>query len=252
LDTRDGAIRWIATYPRVEEETIAAFNKRQQNGPNPCLFHDGLVLAAPTDGDRLLAYDAETGVLKWGRELFGRPPQLMGVAGSRLVAAGDFLWGLDVDTGRVLWCDGRSDPEASTCGRGVLAGDLVYWPRREEIRLVEIATGKAVRQIDMARQHGLYGGGNLTIAGGLLLVAKSDRLVAFGEFGLRKKPTRDEFAWRARIRNQVHATAEQSFSHGWNTDETRITNKFARAEFIHRQIESHGWLGNPTDEKTGF
>ena len=178
LDTREGAIRWIATYPRVEEETIAAFNKRQQHGPNPCVFHDGLVLAAPTDCDRLL-----------------------GVAGSRLVVAGDFLWGLDVNTGRMQWCDGRSDPEAATCGRGVLAGDLVYWPRREEIRLVEISTGKAVRQIDMGRQHGLYGGGNLAIAGGMLLVAKSDRLVAFSEFGLRKKPARDEFASTKRRAN---------------------------------------------------
>ena len=194
LDTRDGAIRWIATYPRVEEDSIAAFNKRQQPGPNPCVFHDGLVLAAPTDGDRLLAFDAETGVQKWSRELGGRPQQLLGVAGSRLVAAGDFLWGLDVETGRVLWCDGRSDPEAATCGRGVLAGDLVYWPRREEIRLIEISTGRGVRQIDLAKQYGLYGGGNLTIAGGLLLLAKTDRLVAFSEFGVRKKAPRDEFA----------------------------------------------------------
>jgi outer membrane protein assembly factor BamB len=200
LDSRDGSIRWIGTYPRIEEETAAEFNKRQQHGPNPCVFHDGLVLAAPTDCERLLAYDAETGALKWTRELFGRTHQVLGVAGSRVVVAGDFLRGLDVDTGRVLWCDGRSDPEASTCGRGLLAGDLVYWPRREEIRLVEISTGKAVRQIDLGQQYGLYGGGNLAIAGGMLLLAKSDRLVAFSEFGVRKKPARDEFALSPRRR----------------------------------------------------
>ncbi len=205
LETRAGAIRWITTYPRVEEESAVAFNKRQQHGPNPCLFHDGLVLAAPTDCDRLLAFDAETGMLKWDRDLHGKPPQLLGVASSpatssRLVVAGDFLWGLDVETGQVAWCDGRSDPEAATCGRGVLAGDLVYWPRREEIRLVEISTGKAVRQIDMAQQHGLFGGGNLTIADGMLLVAKSDRLVAFSQFGVRKKSGRNDLALRERNR----------------------------------------------------
>jgi outer membrane protein assembly factor BamB len=205
LNARDGVINWIATYPRFEEETVVAFNKRQQYGPNPCLFHDGLVLAAPSDGDRLLAYDAETGILKWSRELSGRPQQLLGVAGSRLVAAGDFLWGIDIDTGRVAWCDGRSDPEAATSGRGLLAGDLVYWPRREEIRLVEISTGKAVRQIDMGQQHGLYGGGNLAIAGGLLLVAKSDRLVAFGEFGVRKKSAPNDLASRNQDRDRHRA-----------------------------------------------
>ena len=183
----------MTTYPRSEAETVAAFNRRQIHGPNPCVFHDGLVFAAPTDGDRILAYDAETGILKWEQELNGRVQQLVGVAGSHLIAAGDWLWALDVETGSVQWRDGRADPEAATWGHGLIAGDLVYWPRREEIRLVDIATGAVQRQIDLAEQHGLVGGGNLTIAGGMLLLAQADRLVAFSQFGLRKKPPRDEF-----------------------------------------------------------
>jgi outer membrane protein assembly factor BamB len=194
-------MRWVATYPRVEVETIAAFNKRQQHGPNPCVFHDGAIFAAPIDGDRLLAYDGETGILKWDHELNGRVHQLLGVAGSRLIAAGDMLWALDVETGQVLWRDGRADPEAATWGRGLLAGDLVYWPRREEIRLVDIATGEVRRQINLAEQHGLVGGGNLIIAGGRLLVAQSNRLVAFSEFGVLKKPSRDELALRRGFRH---------------------------------------------------
>jgi outer membrane protein assembly factor BamB len=198
LDARDGALRWVTTYPRSEVETIAAFNKRQLHGPNPCVFHDGLVFAAPTDGDRILAYDAETGVLKWEQELNGRVQQLLGVAGSRLIAAGDLLWALDVETGRVQWRDGRADPEAATWGRGLIAGDLVYWPRREEIRLVAAATGVVERQIDLAEHHGLIGGGNLTVASGMLLLAQSNRIVAFSQFGVRKKPPRDDLALRRR------------------------------------------------------
>jgi len=198
LDARDGALRWVTTYPRAEAETIAVFNRRQLHGPNPCVFHDGLVFAAPTDGDRVLAYDAETGILRWEQELNGRVQQLLGVAGSHLIAAGDLLWALDVETGRVQWRDGRADPEAATWGRGLIAGDLVYWPRREEIRLVDVATGAVRRQIDLAEHHGLIGGGNLTVAGGKLLVAQSDRLIAFSPFGLRKKPPRDDLALRTR------------------------------------------------------
>jgi hypothetical protein len=80
----------------------------------------------------------------------------------------------------------------------LIAGDLVYWPRREEIRLVDVATGAVRRQIDLAEHHGLIGGGNLTVAGGKLLLAQSDRLVAFSPFGLRKKTPRDDLALRAR------------------------------------------------------
>lgn len=198
LDARDGTIGWLATYPRVEVETVVAFNKRQQYGPNPCVFHGGQLFAAPTDCEGILAYDAETGILKWSHEVGGKVPQLLGVAGSRLIAAGDFLWAFDVESGRALWRDGRTDPEATTWGRGLLAGGRVYWPRREEIRIVEIATGRVLRQIDLAQQHGLYGGGNLAIAGGMLIVAKSDRLVAFSEFGVRKKPARDALAFLRR------------------------------------------------------
>src|SRR5262249_19614391 len=84
LDARDGTMRWVSSYPRLESETIAAFNRRQLHGPNPCLFHDGLLIAAPTDADRILAYDAESGIVKWEQELAGPVPQLLGVAGGRL------------------------------------------------------------------------------------------------------------------------------------------------------------------------
>jgi outer membrane protein assembly factor BamB len=196
LDPRDGLIRWVTTYPRLEAETIAAFNKRQQQGPNPCVFHEGLVIAAPTDGDRILAYHSQTGVLEWELTLDGQATQLFGVSGSRLIAAGDRLWAIDVDRGRLLWSQGQGDPAAATWGRGILAGDLIYWPRREEILLVEIATGNVRRRVDLAGLYGLPGGGNITIAGGMLLVAQSDRLLAFSPLGGRKKTARDEVALR--------------------------------------------------------
>jgi outer membrane protein assembly factor BamB len=192
LDARDGTTRWVTTYPRVEPENVVAFNRRQFQGPNPCVFHDGLIFAAPTDADRIVAYDAETGILKWEQELNGKVHQLIGVSDMRLIAAGDMLWALDAETGRVLWRDGRTDPEAATWGRGVIAGDLVYWPRREEIRIVDIASGEVRRQVNLAEQHGLTGGGNLTIAGDMLLCAQSDRLIAFSQFGVLKKPAARE------------------------------------------------------------
>ncbi len=207
IDARDGAMRWVATYPRVESETIAAFNKRQQHGPNPCVFHDGLIFAAPTDSDRLLAYDAETGILKWENELNGRVHQLLGISGTRLIAAGEMLWALDVDTGRVVWRIGRSDPEAATWGRGLLAGDMVYWPRREEILLVDLASGEIRRRIDLARHYGLIGGGNLTIADGMLLLAQSDRLLGFSPFGVLKKPARDDLSQKPVVNETEYLTS---------------------------------------------
>ena len=80
--------------------------------------------------------------------------------------------------------------------RGILAGGFVYWPRREEIRILDIATGKVARQINLTDQYGLTGGGNLTIAGDLLVLAQSDRLVVFSQFGGLQRPRRDELVLR--------------------------------------------------------
>jgi outer membrane protein assembly factor BamB len=209
LDARDGSVSWVATYPRVEVETTPVFNKRQLQSPNPCVFYGGLLFAAPTDFESLLAFEAETGVLKWSHEVRGKVPQLLGAMQSRLIVAGDFLWALDSETGQVVWRDGRSDPEAATSGRGLLAGNHVYWPCREEIRVVEVATGRVVRNVELARRFGMYGGGNLAIAGGMLLVAQSDRLVAFSEFG-GPPPPRDALATAYSIWPKVQHTLSRA------------------------------------------
>lgn len=187
LETRDGSMCWISTYSRSEFESASAFTRRQTHGPNPCVFHDGQVFVAPADSDRLLAIDAETGLIQWDRELKGNVHQLVGVDNGKLIAAGDLLYAFDAETGQTAWVRGRTDPEAATHGRCALAGGLVYWPRKEEIVLVETATGENRRAVDLAAQHGLRGGGNIALAEGMLLLAQSDRLAVFSEFGSLKK-----------------------------------------------------------------
>src|SRR6185295_18690059 len=54
LSVQDGTLRWVASYPRAEIETTVAFNQRHVHGPNPCLYRDGTIYAAPTDSDRVL------------------------------------------------------------------------------------------------------------------------------------------------------------------------------------------------------
>ncbi|MSR59275.1 MAG: hypothetical protein EXS05_16800 [Planctomycetaceae bacterium] len=197
LETRDGSIRWVTTYPRAEIERVQAYNLRHRQGPNPCLYQGGLVFAAPTDGDRVFAFDSETGILQWERELKGGVPQLLGADDGKLVVAGDLLWGLEADTGKDAWIVGQGDdPAAATRGRGVIAGGLVYWPRPEEIQLVELASGRILRAIDLKDQHGVPGGGNLAISKGWMLLAQASRLVAFSEFGSLRKQRKDEILRR--------------------------------------------------------
>jgi hypothetical protein len=122
---------------------------------------------------------------------------LLGVGHGNLIASGDYLYWFDVATGRQVGqfpqqrseSPGAARADPPGFGRGVLAGDYVYWPTRENIYVFEQRTRRVdrgwepigVREIELTHRGAT--GGNLVIAGGVLLIAAGDRLVAFGEAG---------------------------------------------------------------------
>ena len=186
LDARNGLLQWVVTYERKEQNSRQYSNHMKQ-GLTPCLFHQGVVVAAPNDYEGLMAIDAQTGIMLWKRNLPGGVRHLLGVGRGKLIVSGNRLWGLDLmKGGRVDWWMGSDDPETYGYGRGVLAEDVVFWPKRDEIFIVDQATGVIRRRVALSALHGEKGG-NLTIADKYLLVAQPQRLVAFCEYGLLKK-----------------------------------------------------------------
>ena len=183
LSTDDGAIAaiepdtgttaWIATYERSENSS---------RGLLPCVYDDGIVFASPADSDETMAFDAASGVLLWSRRLRGGVEHMIGAGRGRLVVSGERLWALDARTGRPMWQLGFEDPVGHGYGRGLLAGDFVYWPTREEILLVDQESGAVRQRFRIAALHGEQGG-NLTIAGGRLVVAKPRGITIYSPFG---------------------------------------------------------------------
>ena len=156
-------------------------------------FHEGLLFVAPNDCDRLFCIEADSGRVRWQKPQpnVSRWRHLLGVApgGDRgqLIISGNSLWSLDVDTGREAWKIQATGSTERGYGRGVLAGDVVIWPTREAIQFVETATGQPRRNVPLNTPDSAETGGNLTIAGGMLLVAQSDKLLAYGEYSLLKE-----------------------------------------------------------------
>ncbi|HVV99739.1 MAG TPA: PQQ-binding-like beta-propeller repeat protein [Planctomycetaceae bacterium] len=182
LDPHDGTLKWVVSYPRQEDDEARNDPWTVHHGLTPCVFHEGKVYAAPGDANRILAIDAENGVLQWERELDRQVKWLLGVGQNNLIASGDRLWFLDSDTGRVVHIEGGRDPEAFGYGRGLLVENLVYWPLHDEILVLDQRTGRRVQPpISLSGKHAT--GGNLAIVDGLLLVAESSRLVAYSEYG---------------------------------------------------------------------
>jgi outer membrane protein assembly factor BamB len=194
IGTSDGRLRWALEYPRAMRP-----NPRGEGSlppaPNPCLFHQGMVIAAPADAEQLLAIDAATGELLWTAPRSGwGSDHLLGVAHGNLIVGGDALRWIDVKNGLLRGRfplaefdePGMSRPGPRGYGRGLLAGERVYWPTPEWIYVFEQAIADSRRgpsivsagQIDLRRMN--VESGNLAASHGVLLIASPSRLAALG------------------------------------------------------------------------
>ena len=169
-----------------------------QRDLNPAIVHDGLVIVAPDDAASIYAFDAGSGRLAWKTDPLPEEVKLahlLGVAKGRLVATGDRVSSFDVKTGKLLhtWPDGR--PAFEGFGRGLLAGDQIYWPTRTEIHVLDQATGPARPSPPIKLQETFQTtGGNLAVGDGYLIVAQADALVVFCQNSRLIQRYRDEIA----------------------------------------------------------
>jgi len=178
LDAETGAIRWIATYPRLDR----AVGTPHDRDLNPAVVHDGLVIVAPDDASAVYAFEAAGGRLVWKTKPLpdeAKLTHLLGVAKGRLVATGDRVLLFDVKNGELKhsWPDSGHGYEGF--GRGLLAGDKIYWPTRNEIHVLDQATGLRSEPPIKLQESFQETGGNLGVGDGYLIVAQPDKLVVF-------------------------------------------------------------------------
>jgi outer membrane protein assembly factor BamB len=192
LEAETGATRWVATYPRAELDH--AGNERDLN---PAIVDDGRVFVAPSDANAIFAFDAGTGRLCWKSEPISsdvKLSHLLGVARGRLIATGDRVLIFDTRTGKLLhvWPDSGRSMEGY--GRGLLAGDRIYWPTRSEIQVLDQRTGLRSEPPIKLQETYRVRGGNLVAGDGYLIVAQADGLVVFCQNSRLIERYREEIA----------------------------------------------------------
>jgi outer membrane protein assembly factor BamB len=194
LEAETGSVRWVANYPRQDSARAGQGSDRDLN---PAIVHDGLVIVAPSDASSIFAFDADGGRLVWKTDPIAdevKLSHLLGVAKGRLVATGDRVLLFDVRTGKLVatWPDSGKAPEVY--GRGLLAGNRIYWPTKNEIQVLDQRSGlRADPPIKLMEVYRTTGG-NLVAADGYLIVAQSDGLVVFCQNSRLIERYRDEIA----------------------------------------------------------
>jgi outer membrane protein assembly factor BamB/tetratricopeptide (TPR) repeat protein len=192
LEAETGVVRWVASYPRQDNGRMGGSDRDL----NPAVCHDGLVIIGPSDAAAIYAFDADSGRLVWKTDPIAEEVKLahlLGVAKGRLVATGDRVLLFDVKTGKLVatWPDSS---KSEGYGRGLLAGERIYWPTRDRIEVLDQATG--VRAEPPIKLMELYQttGGNLVAGDGYLIVAQPDALVVFCQNSRLIQRYRDEIA----------------------------------------------------------
>lgn len=193
---RSGDVQWLTRYPRAafdasdEEDADDTFLRDL----NPCLIHRDLCIVAPADCSQVFALHTATGQLVWAlpTEAASDAMHVLGVCGDYLILSGDYLYYVDVWTGRVvtqfpapvITGTPQPPPDPRGFGRGLITRSQIYWPTRDQLFVFENQVEqrgprqepKLAKVIDLAPRG--MGGGNLVLTNGILLIATGDKLLA--------------------------------------------------------------------------
>jgi outer membrane protein assembly factor BamB len=182
VDANDGEICWIRHVDRHASQPLVggAEQLHLNRDPSPCLYHEGLVIVAPAYSPDIFALDALTGQTIWSTDKLPGALHVLGVVRRNLIVSGDRLSAVDVRTGKLkfVWPE-KQQQGLRGMGRGIVAGDEVFWPTRSEIYVIHGVTGATSRKpIPLGTISDR--GANLAAAKGRLVVAGPDKLMLFG------------------------------------------------------------------------
>jgi outer membrane protein assembly factor BamB len=186
LDAVSGERLWARRYPSrnaSRQSGVAAAPRVSPRILTPCLAAGRRIYTAPEDLDRILCLDLETGNLLWESAPL-EVVHLLGVARGRLIFTESVptnttvplqrIRAIDSATGNGIrhWVQPADGGGLTTFGRGLLAGEYVYWPTARGLRVLTQEDGEPVLEDQLIR-------GNLAAANGYLVVADTETLSAY-------------------------------------------------------------------------
>lgn len=191
LDASSGGVRWLTKYPRAEFPANDAREiARWKRGLGAMHLRGDLLVVLAADCERVFALDGISGELKWclRRELLNDAVYVLGATEEEVVLMGESIYWLDAASGQVKACyperwvnvgQDRVDPH-SAYGRGIWAGDSVWYPAREAIMKVALAADGKVRvtsELPLPPRSNPFG--NLVYFDGRLYWASEDCVMAW-------------------------------------------------------------------------
>jgi hypothetical protein len=181
LDAMTGNVAWLHRYERAANASFSSDGRRAlqfDRDPSPCLYHEGLVIVAPSDSPAVFALDALTGQQIWLTDDLPNALHLLGVVRQNLVVTGNRFWTVDVRSGTTKLAWPASELAGIRgIGRGLIAGEEVFWPTRHDIYVLHAVTGQRTRP-PISLKNISDAGANLAAGNGRLIIASQNKLIA--------------------------------------------------------------------------
>ncbi|MBQ16724.1 MAG: hypothetical protein CMJ65_06320 [Planctomycetaceae bacterium] len=171
LEIASGTIDWVTAFD-------------PPGGPGPFC---GLpapaseLILVRTGPESLAAVDLHDGHTVWKRQLPGGVEHLLALREGLAIVSGHSLWALNISTGQLAWHRLAGETHQHGHGRGLVAGTVVYWPTREQLMLLDLRSGRPLRQPVQLDFRGCTGG-NLLLSPRGLVVCGGGRLTVLGQF----------------------------------------------------------------------
>lgn len=195
LSCEDGRLAWITLYKRAQSGDLSQPASHFYRDLNPCVYDRGRLFFAPSDSEPIIALEADTGEILW--ESAPHPDtaiHLLGVGAGNLIASGESLWWINVETGKLV----GSEKKLPGYGHGALVGDHVYFPTERTIEVYDQRFPRHVKSISLAdKATDVAGepqdepfqitGGNLLVARNQLFIATSNSLIALSQYSRQRE-----------------------------------------------------------------
>ncbi|RIK68337.1 MAG: hypothetical protein DCC65_03870 [Planctomycetota bacterium] len=209
LSAHDYSLRWLASYERA---MLQRRNEPSENAPwvgatrsysqpdewlsTPPVVVAGLVIVAPPDGDRILAFDRQTGEQRWSYPR-GRLRYIVGADSRSVILAGDKVLALDAATGAARWTSEAAVPT----GRPAYCGNEILVPTVEGLVRLSAETGAETGPLLVSREPM----GNLLALDGAVYGVTATSITKYPDVEQSRRAAEEALArnpddWRAMLR----------------------------------------------------
>jgi outer membrane protein assembly factor BamB len=181
LDAVSGEVLWLSGYPQFKSESLENGNSAidkflprmlrilARGASSPIVTEDVVVLA-PRDAPGLIAFDRQTGQVRWLQEL-NDARFIAGICNGNLLVADNRIQALSLATGKVEWEYELQGKTKTLVGRPGYSGAMLYLPSPDGLELVDARTGKFIVSYPWDAKTGALS--NFTLAGSSLIGVNS-------------------------------------------------------------------------------